>query len=180
MSTQLKPNCLQTIQTLVFRRALHPELFELRGRSVIRHGDYELESWTMDGSHVLRFEHRGFCCCELVLDQPRQLPDVGLVDAFFCAGDRDFEHKFDRDGVNYLTSVQTEQLSENLYASTYEELTDFGVQSGALMNRWDDGSGPSLSMLDTQRYAKEIHAQSYHMMARGGIVLRTQSIFELL
>lgn len=177
MSTQVKQNCLQSLQTFVYRRPLHPELFQLRGRRVVTHPAYELEAWIMDGAHLLRFSNDGFCACELVTDDAAQSPDVGVVESFFCAGDRDFEHQFEREGVNYMTTVQTEQLSENIYASTLDELRDFGTEVNALRCEWDD-AGPCLSMVDTQRYAKEVHIQAYHMMARGGVVLRTQTIFE--
>ena len=33
-------------------------------------------------------------------------------------------------------------------------------------------------MLDMQRYHREVHVQSYHLVAQGGIVVRTQTIFE--
>lgn len=33
-------------------------------------------------------------------------------------------------------------------------------------------------MIDTQRYNREIHAQAYHLIAQGGVVIRTQTIFE--
>lgn len=182
MSTQVKQthirqNCLQALQTIVYRRPLHPELFEIRGKRVVAHPSYELEAWIMDGSHALRFGSAGFCASELVTESNKQSPDVGIVDTFFCAGDRDYEHKFEREGVNYMTTVQTEQLSDNIYASTMEELQDFGTEVNALRCEWDD-DGPCLSMIDTQRYAKEVHVQAYHMMARGGVVLRTQTIFE--
>lgn len=82
-------------------------------------------------------------------------------------------------GVVYMTSVQTETLPESLYASTYRELIDFGRQNGALVHLWRDAKGPCLSMIDMQRYAGQAHAQTYHLTALGGVVLRTQSIFEL-
>jgi hypothetical protein len=82
-------------------------------------------------------------------------------------------------GVVYMTSVQAETLPESLYASTYRELIDFGRQNGALVHLWRDAKGQCLSMIDMQRYTGQAHAQTYHLTALGGVVLRTQSIFEL-
>ncbi|MCC6676988.1 MAG: DUF2617 family protein [Phycisphaerales bacterium] len=172
-------NSLQSYQVVLYHRALHPELFQLRGRKVIRHGDYELESWVMSGSHLLRFEHKSLCASELVTDQDRNLPEGGVVTAFLCAGERDYEHAFKKDRVTYMTTVQTETLSDNLFAATYEEMLDFGRESGALTHAWEDESGRCLSMIDVQRYSTEVHAQAYHLIANGGIVLRTQTIFEV-
>lgn len=178
MNAPTKSNSLQTYQTILYGRALHPEFFPLKGRRVIRHGAYELEMWTMSGSHLIRFERAGLCASELVTDQDNNLPDAGVVTAFLCAGERDFEHRFAKDKVTYMTSVQTETLSENLYSATMEEMLDFAQECEGLLHKWDDDSGPCLTLLDSQVYTREIHVQAYHMVAHGGVVLRTQSIFE--
>jgi hypothetical protein len=113
-----------------------------------------------------------------VTDQEDDLPDTGVVAAFFCAGERDFDKVFKKDGVSYITTVQTETLSENLYLNTYEEMLAFAADCDGLVHRWDDDAGPCLSLMDLQRFSKEVHAQSYHLVAQCGLVLRTQTIFE--
>lgn len=176
MNTTTKATSLHTLQLMLFGKALHPELFELKARKVIQYGAYELEAWLLPSAHVLRFGFGEACYSELVTDRDTGLPE-GPIEAFFCAGERDFDKRFKPEGVNYMTSVQTEQLSDNLYASTYDELTDFAREVGGLMHKWND-AGPCMSLLDIQRYDQEVHIQAYHMIARGGIVLRTQSLFE--
>ncbi|MEM1186382.1 MAG: DUF2617 family protein [Planctomycetota bacterium] len=178
MNQATKQNSLQTYQVVVYDRALHPELFELRKRRSIEHGGYELESWIMPGGHALRFEHDGACITELVTDQENKLPDTGVVAAFLCAGERDFDTSFDRVKMGYMTTVQTEQLSENLFIATFEEMLDYAGEVDALTHQWDEESGSGLSVLDVQRFSKEMHVQSYHLIPAGGIVLRTQTIFE--
>jgi len=42
----------------------------------------------------------------------------------------------------------------------------------------DDGEN-GVSILDLQRYNDELHVQSYHLHSKNGVVLRTQSIFEI-
>lgn len=176
MDTHTKSTVLHTLQLYLYGRALHPELFELKSRRVITHGAYELETWVLPRGHVLRFEHGNKCFTELVSEKESGLPD-SPIETFYCAGERDFDKKFAADGVTYMTSVQTEQLNENLYASTYDELRDFAREQEASAYLWDE-EGPCLSMLDIQRYDQEIHVQAYHMIARGRIVLRTQTLFE--
>lgn len=178
METPAKVNSLQTYQVVLYDRALHPEFFELKGRRVDRLNGFEFEAWLMHGAHVLRFEMGGVCASELITDQERGLPDAGVVAAFPCGGERDFDHSFKTGPVNYITTVQTETLAENLYLATYEELLAFGRESEALIQTWNDEVGPCLSMLDTQRYSREMHAQAYHLLANQGIVLRSQTIFE--
>ncbi|MEM9063959.1 MAG: DUF2617 family protein [Planctomycetota bacterium] len=177
MTTPQKSNSLQTYQTLLYDRALHPELFQLCARSVVRHGAYELESWVLDGGHVLRFEHAGLCATELVSDQESGLPRLGVINAALCAGEQELDHRLPG-GIHYMTTVQTEQLAENLYLATYREMLEHAEEVDATCHRFADESGECLSMLDIQQYSREIHVQSYHLLSAGGLVLRTQSIFE--
>jgi hypothetical protein len=178
MTTPLKPNALQAYQVVLYNRALHPELFSLKGRKVVRHGDYEFEVWAMKGAHLLRFERGALCACELVSAEESKLPASGVVSAFLAAGERDYEHRFEKEKVVYMTTVQTETLSETLYISTFEEMMDYAKSTDALTHRWTDDAGECLTMIDTQRYNREIHAQAYHLIATGGVVIRTQTIFE--
>ncbi|MEN0020584.1 MAG: hypothetical protein AAF747_06860 [Planctomycetota bacterium] len=179
MDIAAKATRLQSYQVLLYDRALHPELFELRQRRSVRHGDYECEGWLLRGGHLLRFEMGPVCACELVTDQETGLPESGVVSAFLCAGERDYEHGFGSSAdVNYITTVQTETLSENLYLATHAELLNFGRESEALVHEYADDMGPCASILDMQSYHREVHVQSYHLVAHGGIVLRTQTIFE--
>ncbi len=138
MSNASYPNSLQTYQCLLYRKALHPELFAIKGRRPVKHNAYELEAWVLPGGHVLRFKVGSFVCSELVTDQEGRLPKEGAVTAFPCAGDHEFEHAFDAEKVKFITSVQTETLTENLFAATFEELTDFGKEADALIYTWED------------------------------------------
>lgn len=177
MSTPLKSSSLQAYRLVLYRRALHPELFTIQGRRTFRHGEYEFEAWVLSGQHVMRFQHGEINATEIITSGDLQLPQRGLVAAIPCAGEKDHDQPFS-DDVNYMTTIQTETLPENLYAATYEELTEFGRENDAVMHFWNDDIGQCASILDTQRWRKEVHAQSYHLLAAGGIVIRSQTIFE--
>ncbi len=179
MSLSARQNLLQTYQLILYGRALHPEHMALKARRVVRHADYELEAWVMPGQHALRFEHKGLCCTEYVTDQDRNIPTAGIITSHLCATEKDYEHKFQKDAVVYLSTVQTETLPEAIYATTFDELMDFGRQNAALVHLWEDQAGRCLSMIDIQRLNSEVHAQCYHMVASAGLVLRTSSLFEL-
>lgn len=171
-------SALQTYQSILYGRSIHPELFDIRDRKSIDHAHYAFEAWILPGRHVLRFEFNGHCVTEHVTEQERGLPDTGVIESFLCAGERELERQFEATGIGYMTSAQTEQLGENLYHSTYEELDELARETRALAHRWTDEVGPCMSILDTQRFAREVHVQGYHLIAREGLVLRTQSIFE--
>ncbi len=178
METSARTNSLQTYQIILYDRALHPEFFDLQERRVEQLNGYEFEAWLMEGGHVLRFEFGKLCACELLTDLDRGLPNTGVVTAFLCAGERDYDHAFKGTPLNYITTVQTETLAENLYISTFEELLAFGRDCKAMIRLWEDDAGPCLSMLDIQSHCDEIHVQAYHLRANQGIVLRSQTIFE--
>lgn len=180
MSNQIKLNSLHAYQVVLYNRALHPELFGLKARKVVRHGDYELESWLMRGAHVLRFECSGKVTSELLTGQEGNLPGAGVVTAFVCQGEHDYEHAFEREKVNYITTVQTESLSDNMYHSAYEEYAEWGKEMKALSVGWTDEVGRCLSLIDVQPQHRELHAQSYHLIANGGLIVRSQTIFEQL
>ncbi len=178
MNNASKSSSLQAYRLLLYRRALHPELFRVRGRLTVAHGAYEFEGWIMPGSHLMRFQFDGNCATELITDQEEGIPDRGLLAAIPCAGERDHEQAFG-DTVKYVSTIQTETLPESLYSSTYNELTAFAREGNALLHTWlDEDGGKCASILDVQRFRREVHAQAYHLMAQGGLVLRTQSIFE--
>jgi hypothetical protein len=164
---------------LLYRHALHPEFFRIEGRERIEHGEYEYEAWIFRGGHVLRFEHSGLCVSEIVTAEPDPLPERGLVTTLPCAGERDHESEF-ADRVVFMTSVQTETLTDHLYLSTYNELLDHGRDRNALLTLWSEENGKAnLSMIESQRRCNEIHIQCYHLRSDCGLVLRTQTIFEL-
>lgn len=180
MMTPSKANGSATAQQnlILYRRAIHPDHFEMRGRRSLAHGGYEAEVWVLPRGHMARFRHNDLCVCELVADQQR-LPEEGAVVSFPCIGERDFEHRFNGTGVAYALSFQTENLTETLFDSTYEELRVFGAESGALVHEWDNnGHGRGMSIVDVQRYARELHVQGFHLLSEGGLVLRTQALFE--
>ncbi len=186
MNPTLRSTSLQSYQLILYKRALHPELFQLKNRVAVRNGQCDFEAWLMPGGHALRIQHKGFCASELVTDREDGLPTTGAVATFPCAGEKDYEHEFSDGRMTYLATVQTETLTENLYASTYKDMVNYAEETGAMSHQWTQAGGGGngaaagrcLSVLEIQRYPREIHVQSFHLVAEGGIVLRTQTIFE--
>lgn len=179
MNTSSKTSSLQSYHMLLYRQALHPEFFGIEGRHRIAHGDYEFEAWIFRGGHAVRFEFNGLYVTEIVTEQIEGLPERGLVTTLPCAGEKDHETEL-ADQVVYMASMQTETLTEHLYLDTYHEMLDHGRGCDGLMSVWTDELGkPNLSLIDTQRYSDEIHIQSYHLRSDCGLVLRTQTIFQI-
>jgi hypothetical protein len=179
MSFASRASSLQTYTMSLFRNAIHPEFFRIEARQRVRHGGYDFEGWIFRGGHVLRFQYGDLCVTEVITDQPHSIPERGVIATFPCAGERDHEVELN-DRVLYLTSMQTETLSDHLYLGTYNEMMQHGRDCDGAMSIWSDDSGkPNLSLIDTQRYGEEFHVQGYHIRSDCGLVLRTQTIFQL-
>ncbi len=182
MSVSHKSSNTQIFRLMLYRRALHPELFDLQQRRVLRHGDYEVEAWVVPSGHAVRFTVGGRCLTETVLEHADHLPELGLVHALPCLGEKDYEMPREpgKPSIGYVTTIQTESLTENLYTTTMQEIRDFADTASSLIHTWKDEDGAvSMSMLDMQKYKREFHIQSYHLTGNNGLVLRTQSIFEV-
>jgi hypothetical protein len=174
---------LVTCQGFLYDRALHPELFPPKARKTFglggKQSGWEMEVWLLDGTHILRYEHRGLCLTELVTEQERQLPRTGIVNAIAIVGEHDYEKSFKPQRVTYLTSIQIEQLSESLYLNTLDEMKSFAAEQNAITHGWESDQGPGLSILDVEGKADQVNAHSYHVLPEGFHVLRTQTIFQI-
>lgn len=179
MSLSNKSQSTQVFRMLLFQRALHPELFNIHDRRAFTNPEYEVESWLYPGGHLLRFQTGGHCMTEVVADQDLSLPERGLAHQLPCIGEKEYEHAIEG-AIKFVAAVQTENLSDNLYQATLSEMREFANETEAMRVEYEDGAYTNFSMIDIQRFRKEIHAQSYHLIGAGGFVLRTQSIFELL
>lgn len=179
MALQTRSTTLQSYSMLVYRKALHPEFFGIDDRHRISHDTMDFEGWIFRGGHAARFQIDGQCVCEVLFDKTDALPERGLVTVLPCAGEKDFEERFSK-RLHYMTSMQTETLSDHLFMSTYKEMIEHARESDSIMSAWTDENGrPNLSLLDTQRYRNEVHVQGYHLRSECGLVLRTQSLFEI-
>jgi hypothetical protein len=179
MSVTSKSTSLQSYHMVLYQNAIHPEFFGIEGRKRIAYSGYDYEGWIFGGGHSLRFEYGDVCLVEVVTELPEKLPEKGLITTLQCAGERDHDAEFE-DQVIYMTSMQTETLSDHLFLSTYNELREHAIDGDCLMSEWTDESGkPNLSVVDVQRYNREVHVQGYHMRSDCGLVLRTQSIFQV-
>jgi len=171
---------LQAYQTLIYARSLQPELHYASQTSVLHQDYYAFNIAIMPGSHACTFTSIDGCATELVSDNTVGNSDIALLESMLCSAEKDIEVSIPRTKINYITAAQTEQLSPHIYLETYNELDELARDQAALAHRFNDRAGPCLSMVDIQPLSSEIQFQSYHLIAEEHLVLRTQSIFELV
>ncbi len=170
---------LQTYQSTLYARSVQPKLFQCADTRSIIQDYYTLSMSIMPGAHACTFTSVDGCATEVVTDVPFDNSEIGLLESMLCSAEKDIEQAIPRTKINYITAAQTEQLSSHIYHDTYNELDELAREQDALTHRWTDRAGSCLSIVDTQKYANQIHFQSYHLIAAENLVLRTQSIFEL-
>jgi len=177
MSISTKQSIARIPKLMLYSRPLHPELFAYCERRVLRHGDYEADTWLVNGGHMVRFTIDGQSMVEVVMEGGENLPEKGLAHVLPCLGEKEYEHE-PEGRINYFTTLQTEALSKSLYLATYREMVTFAQETGSLYNTEETPAGPNLFVLDCQKYRNEFHVQGYHMTMKNTTVLRTQSVFE--
>jgi len=180
MNSPTKSTSLQAYTLLLYRKAVHPEFFAIDSRRRIENGEIEAEAWIFRGGQVVRFQRDKMCVCEIVTDNPSALPERGLTKNMLCAGEHEHEETLS-DNLTFMTAVQTETLADHLYVGTYREMMAHAKDNGSLSVQWNDTTTgkPNLSLIDLQRFRAEIHVQGWHLRSDCGLVLRTQSMFQL-
>jgi hypothetical protein len=176
---------------VLYSRPLHPELFTLKGRKAVTVGRCDGEGWLLPGGHMVRFQSKQHCFCELVIDRDNGLPMQGVLASFPASGDREFEQVYEDAAVSYTCAVQSENLSDTLYASTLAEMRQLARETSSLLHEWTVGElatgrhmamngagGRCLSMLSMQRFEDELHVEGTHMHPAGGLVVRSQTVFQ--
>ncbi|MDP1662360.1 MAG: hypothetical protein Q8L55_10650 [Phycisphaerales bacterium] len=201
VATGARPSLATPNHTLIlYTRPLHPELVQMKARKTVQlkglgtgpsriAGAAEFEAWLTPLGHMLRYQTKTHCFCELVTDRDTGLPTSGVAFSVPAVGEKDHEQLFAEACVLYTTSLQTEMLPPPIYNSTYREMLELAEEVDALLHTWtvpsagkDQAALRCLSMLELQRFDDEMHAQSTHMFpcfgAGGGLVLRTQTVFQ--
>jgi hypothetical protein len=145
----------------------------------------EFEAWLMPMGHMLRYQVGEACFCELVTDRDHGLPTQGVVTTFPAQGEKDYEQGFEDAAVLYTASVQSENLSDAVYSSNLREMKELARETKAMIHEWTltdpltgQSLGKCLSTLEINRFDDEIHCSSTHMHPVGGLVVRTQTVFQ--
>ncbi|NOG55548.1 MAG: DUF2617 family protein [Planctomycetes bacterium] len=171
---------LQDYRLLLYRRSIHPEFFDVVCSRTVHQDDYDLEVLLSHGSHMLSVQHAQQWVVEVVTPESLHYPTRGLMATIPCAGERDHEVEFGT-MFRYLTTVQTEVVPPAVYRDTLREMRAFACSEQALVCEWQDEGEEdhSMSVVDYQRFVREVHIQTWHLDASCGLIVRSQGLFEL-
>lgn len=177
----------QTIQRVadlkfvLYRRALHPELFHIHESRHLERPSYQADIWVMGLSHVLTVQSAGRCVTEVTADDIEVLPQNGLVTSFQFRGERDHLEEFD-DGMRYILSTQVERMNQNLFHASHRDLIRYASNRGMLVKFEDWIEEENLvpfTFIDFEARDQELHVQAFHAFPADYTLIKTQSIIEV-
>ncbi|KPK80757.1 MAG: hypothetical protein AMJ81_11375 [Phycisphaerae bacterium SM23_33] len=165
---------------IVYNRALHPELFEIRHDHRIVKDKYESRIWVTGLSHVISFHRGEATLCEVIADTSAMLPRRGKLISLPFRGERDEELNH-AEGIHYLTSFQVETLSPRLYAKVHGDLAAHAADHGLFVPfpEWAGGGPTPFTYLDYEAKLSQLHVFAYHAFPDEMTLIKTQSIFEV-
>ncbi len=166
---------------VLYRRALHPELFCIHESRHLERAAYQADIWVIGLSHVVTVQSAGRCVTEVTTEDIEVLPQNGMVTSFQFRGERDHLEKFD-DGMHYILSTQVERMSRNLFHASHRDLLNYGRNRGILttFEEWTEEENlVPFSFIDWELRDREMHVQAFHIFPADYTILKTQSIFEV-
>lgn len=164
----------------LYRRAIHPELFDIREVRRAEQRRYNAEIWVTGLSHVITFQYGDHIVTELIAEEGDMLPKMGLVTSFRFRGERDHAQDFNN-GVNYILSTQVERMTPQLYPATHRDYMHYGKTRGIYVEfeEWTHDGLQPFSFIDFDARDREFHVHAFHLFPEDMTILKTQSIFEV-
>jgi hypothetical protein len=171
---------VEELQFCLYRRAIHPELFEIKKVKRFEQRRYQAEVWVLGLAHVISVQYGNSIITELIADDDELLPKSGLATSFRFRGEKDHTQTFD-DGARYLVSTQVERMTPQLFPTTHRDYLHYG-RGRALFVTPDEPAVDGLvpfSFLDFDARDHEFHVHAFHVFPSELTILKTQSIFEI-
>ena len=173
---------VDTVDFNIFRRPLHPELFDIcRGQRFFQ-GDYEVNIWITGCSHVVSVHNDGHSLCESVCNHEQMLPARGLVRRMPFKGNRKYQCKWGDQKFIYMMSFLAEKMSESVYRKTHLDLVRIARKRGIYVPFQQEVASNSLapfSFIDYEAHWEELHVYAFHAFPEQKTILKSQSLFSM-
>ena len=182
MSHRTKQRRTGGLTLLMYQRPLHPELFQIMQSEKVARRAYEADIWIIEGGHVVNFVAGKNTLTEVIITGSEQMPDRNLLQTIPCRGEK-YHEMTSGTNIRYMVSTQEELLTQTLYEATRHEIATYAARRELLTSEIPATSserGGSLSVLDIERRSHELLVQSFHLLDENLMVMKTQTIFEML
>jgi hypothetical protein len=181
MSSRTKQRRSGGLTLLLYQRSLHPEFFRILASEQVSRRGYDADIWVTDGGHVVTFIAGKTVLSEVIVVNREPLTDHGLVQSIPCRGEKYHEMTVGNN-VRYMISTQEEQLTQTLYEATRREIAAYAEKRELMVGEQPANAETpaTLSVLDVERRSSELLVQSFHLFDENQMVIKTQSIFEVI
>ena len=171
---------VEALKLVVYRRPLHPELFDIHHRFPILQPAFDADIWVTGCSHLVRFSVGSESVTEVIAQAHDELPQRGLVASFRCRGERQHEYVHE-DAIRYIMSFQVETMSDRLFAKTHSDLFSAAQKQGILVPfpQWQTTEHVPFCHVDHHMRPDSLHVVAYHVFPEESTILTSQTLFEL-
>ena len=171
---------VDTLNFMLYSRALHPELFQIYHQHKIVQPTFEATIWVTGCSHLISFSVGKDTFSEVMAEDQDMLPERGLVASMRLRGEKQHEFQYGQ-GIHYLMNFQVENMSPKLYTQTHHDLARSATKHGLFVPfpLWRVNGLTPFTYIDYQTTPESLHVFAFHAFPEALTVVKTQSIFEL-
>lgn len=162
----------------VYKRALHPELFEVLASHRVERGDFLLHMYVTRSGHVLTWTDGKRQLTEVVASQQDLLPDGWLL-RLHLRGER-VADVLGIAGVRYQAGFQEERLVPEIFLHVHDEIVEDGQREGFFVPLGEGGRTKVMpvSYLCPQARPGSLLVYAFHTFPDEYTVIKTQSLIE--
>jgi len=163
----------------LYRRPLHPELFETLAYREVRRDDYLLTLRITPTGHVLTWQTRDTFLTEITAERAQPLPGRGHVWRHPFLGEQCDAFRASP-GISYQMNAQVEVLPADVFLKIHQELWDDGNKRG-LIHRFHEHDGIGLApigFIAADARAGCLVVNTFHTFPAECTLLKTQTLIE--
>jgi hypothetical protein len=174
----VRPKVAELVYQL-YRRALHPELFEVCSTGTVKRAEYEAKIDITSTGHVVTWRHADITLTEVATSAHHPLVERGRLRAFRLKGQR--SDRLEYQGVVCHLNFSLEPVEPEIFWAFHEELTRDGRKRGMLQRFGSNGRMAlgALSYVNVETRARSFLVQTFHTFPDDYAIVKSQSLFQL-
>ena len=164
----------------VYRRPLHPELFEVYSSRVIERDHYQAKIEIIGAGHVVTWRHQDLTLTEVATSAHHPLPQRRRLLSYRLRGQRN-GHVECWGRVSYDVSLQLEQVDPEVFWVIQEELTRDAQREGMFHMFGSSGRMAlgALSYIHLESFSRRLIVQAFHTFPDDNAIVKSQSLIEI-
>ncbi len=174
----VRPKVAQLMFQL-YRRALHPELFQVYQTCTIERGSYTAKIDITSGGHVVTWRHGGLTFAEVAAAAHHPLPKMRRLFSYSLKGQRSDRVEVEGQAC-YQMSFQLEPAEPEVFWTFQQELLADGLRHG-MLHRFDASGRIGMGALSYIHWEARCHrllVQAFHTFPDDYAIVKSQSLFE--